>query len=101
MPDKQPAQKRHGKGFDEPVDAQGDTYAAPLALDLRQRTEINFDEHRDNHDPNQHAYRDIDPGHFEARDVLAGCGPGMPPQDPEPHTKLYTNGPKPTKKNHN
>src|SRR3546814_19953392 len=98
MPDKQPAQKRHGKGFDEPVDAQGDTYAAPLALDLRQRTEINFDENRDNHDPNQNSYRDIDPGHFDARDVLEGFGPGLPHQDPAHNKNTYPNGQKDPKK---
>jgi hypothetical protein len=64
--DKEPAEQRHAEGLDQPVDADRHGNAAPLLGHLVQGTKIDLQQHRHDHQPDQHRDRDIDLGHVHA-----------------------------------
>jgi hypothetical protein len=73
MGDEQPAEQRHREGLHQPVDADRDGDPAPMLLDLPQSRKVDFQEHRDNHQPDQHGDRQID-----LRDFGICPGPTQP-----------------------
>jgi hypothetical protein len=63
---KQPAQQRHRERLDRPVDEQRDADAAPVLAHLVQRAEVDLQQHRDDHHPDQQGDRQVDLGDFHA-----------------------------------
>ena len=57
--DENPAQQRHRKGFDRPVNEQGHADAAPVAANLFQRREIDPHQHGNDHQPDEQGDRQI------------------------------------------
>jgi hypothetical protein len=57
--DEDPAQQRHRKGLYRPVDEQRDADALPLPAHIAQRAEVDLQQHRDDHQPDQHGDRQV------------------------------------------
>jgi hypothetical protein len=70
--DEHPAEQSHAERLQEPVDADRDGDAAPSLGDPMQRAEIDLDQHRHDHQPDQHRDRDVDLGHRHAAERLKG-----------------------------
>ena len=68
MRDEDPGQQRHRERLDQPVDADGGGNAAPVLTDLAQRGEIDLEQHRHDHQPDQHRDRQIDLRHGRIAD---------------------------------
>ena len=68
--DKQPAEQSHGEGLHEPVHAHGRRDAAPMHADFAKRCRIDFEQHRDDHDPDKCCDRQIDLGHGGGSDRM-------------------------------
>jgi hypothetical protein len=62
MADEKPAEQGHGEGFYQPVDADRGGDAAPVAADLAERGEVDLQQHRNDHQPDQCGDRQIDMG---------------------------------------
>ena len=62
MRDEYPAEQRHGEGLHQPVNADRHRDSAPMLLDLPKRAKVDLEQHRDNHEPDQHGDRQIDLG---------------------------------------
>src|ERR1019366_8553924 len=74
MPNEQPAQQCHREGFDQPVYEESDADALHMAADLAQGAEIYLDQHRDDHDPDEDADRQVHLGHRKPTDDLKYAG---------------------------
>lgn len=57
----QPGQESHGERLDQPIDEQRDADPPHLLANLVQGAEIDLHQHRDDHDPDEEAHRNIDP----------------------------------------
>jgi hypothetical protein len=68
----QPGEQGHAEGLDQPIDADGHGNAAPLLGHPVQRAEIDLEQHRHDHQPDQHGDRNIDLGHGHAAERLEG-----------------------------
>ena len=77
MGDKQPAEQRHGKRLDQPVDAHGRSNAAPVRLDLPERAEVDLEQHRDDHEPDQHGDGEIDLRHGRSAQSMKHARDGL------------------------
>jgi hypothetical protein len=67
MAHEQPCEQRHRKRLDRPVDEQRDTDAARVGSNPMQRAEVDADQHRHDHQPDQEANRHIHARDFEPR----------------------------------
>jgi hypothetical protein len=79
--DEQPAEQRHAERFDQPVDADGHGNAAPLLRHPVQRPEIDLDQHRHDHQPDQHRDRDVDLREVHAAERLERRGQQLAEHD--------------------
>src|SRR5665811_352909 len=79
--DKEPAQKRHRERLHSPVDEECDPDAPPMLLDPGQSSEINFHEHRDDHQPDEPGYRQVDLGDLGRPDDVEYGGKELPKRD--------------------
>jgi hypothetical protein len=68
--DEQPAEERHRERLDRPIDEQRHADAAPVLLHLVQCADVDLQQHRDDHQPDQHRHRQVDLGHLHASDRL-------------------------------
>jgi hypothetical protein len=66
MTQEQPGEQRHREGLDQPVDAEGYGNAPPVLAHLPHRREVDAQQHRDDHHPDEDAHREIDARHLEA-----------------------------------
>ena len=57
------------KGFTRPIHKQRDTNAAPMGADFRERRKVDPNQHRDDHQPDQHRDGNIDMRDFGAADA--------------------------------
>jgi len=73
----QPAEQGHGKWFDRPIDEQRYANATHMTSDLIPRRKINLEQHRDDHDPDQHADRQIHVGNFQTANQFDAGGKGL------------------------
>ena len=60
MIDEQPPQQRHGKRFYQPVYTHRRGNAAPMAANLPDGRQVNFQQHRYDHEPDEDGDRQID-----------------------------------------
>ncbi len=74
MANEQPTQKRHRKRFDQPIDKQGHPDAAYMLFDFVQRRKVNFDQHGNDHHPNEQAHWQIDLRYFPTANELKNSG---------------------------
>jgi len=81
--DEQPSKQRHRERLHRPVDEQRDADAAPVLLDLRQGREIDLDQHRNDHEPDQNCDGHIDLGNFRRSDGLEHAGEQVSKGDAE------------------
>src|ERR1700733_3588795 len=81
MANKNPAEKGHREGFHEPIDEERDADAAPVSAHLSERPEIYFDEHRNDHHPDQNANRQVHLRDREMPDELKEGGEELAERD--------------------
>ena len=74
LADEEPAEQCHREGLDRPVDEQRDPDAAPVLPDLMQGTEVDFQQHGDDHHPDEQAHGQVDLRHFHGADGLERPG---------------------------
>ena len=60
MCDENPGEQRHREGFDQPVDPDRCRNSAPVLPDLAKGGEIDLEQHRHNHQPDENGDRDVD-----------------------------------------
>jgi hypothetical protein len=72
--DEQPAQEGHREGLHQPVYKEGHADTADVLLDRVQRAEIDLDQHRDDHYPDQQPHGQIDLSHLKSADALEHAG---------------------------
>lgn len=65
------------KRLDQPVHEQSDPDPAHVLSNLVQRAEVDLHEHRNDHDPDQQADREVDPRHLHASDRLKYPGQNL------------------------
>ena len=53
-PDEERAEQRHRERLHRPVDEQRDADAAPVLAHLAERAEVDLEQHRDDHQPDQY-----------------------------------------------
>ena len=63
MRDEQPAKQGHRERLDQPIDADRRRDATPMAVYLTERRQIDLQQHRHDHEPDQHGDRKIDLRH--------------------------------------
>ena len=68
--DEKRAERRHREGFDRPIDEQGHSNAAPVLTNFAERGKVDFDQHRNNHEPDQSRHRQVDLGDFRRADRM-------------------------------
>ena len=75
--DEQPAQRGHRERLYRPVDEQCHADAAPVLADLADGGEIDLDQHRDDHQPDQDGDRQVDVGDLGRTDGVEDGGKEM------------------------
>ena len=61
-------------GLTGPVDEQRDADAAPVLPDLAERGEVDLEQHRHDHQPDQRRHRQVDPGDLRRADGVEEAG---------------------------
>ena len=72
--DEQPAEQGHREGLHGPVHEQRHADTAPVSAYLAERAEIDLEQHRDDHEPDQHGDRQIHARDLEGAQQLERCG---------------------------
>src|SRR3954466_9088504 len=67
---KPPPEQRHRKGLDRPIHKHRDGDAAPMFPDLMKCSKVNLREHGNDHEPDEHGYRQVDVCDFSRADGL-------------------------------
>jgi hypothetical protein len=79
--EEEPGERRHRERLDRPVDEKGDTDAAPVLAHLAERAEVDLEQHRDDHQPDQDRDRQVDAGDLHAADRLKHAGEELAERD--------------------
>ena len=77
----QPRQERHREWFYQPVHHECDADTAHMLANLAERAEVDADQHRDNHDPDEYTDRQIYLRDFKRSDRLEKRGQGLAEQN--------------------
>jgi hypothetical protein len=70
MRDEDPGQQSHREGFHQPVDAERGRNPLPVRADGPERRQIDLEQHRNDHQPNQHRHRQIDVRDFRCAEQM-------------------------------
>ncbi len=89
MTDEECAKQRHRERFDGPVDEQRHPDTLRLGTDLAQRCEVDFQQHRDDHHPDQQADRQIHARDFQCRDPASEAGQRLSERDAGPDAQHH------------
>jgi hypothetical protein len=81
MLDEQPAEQRHRERLDGPVDEERHTDAPSVCENLAERREVHLQQHRNDHDSDEQADRDVHLGDLKARERLEGVRKQLPEQN--------------------
>jgi hypothetical protein len=92
MRDEDPTQQRHRERLDEPVNANGRGNAAPVLTHLAQRGEIDLEQHRHDHEPDQHRDRQIDLRHGRVADPMKDARQQLAERDADDDTERHPEG---------
>jgi hypothetical protein len=98
--DEQPGQKRHRERLHQPVHEQRHADAAHVLSHLVQRAEVDLHQHRDDHDPDQQAHRQIDLRDFHAADGLEYAGQELSERDARHDAQEHPDGQVPLENAH-
>jgi hypothetical protein len=74
-------------GFDQPVDPDRRHDPAPVISHLSERGKVNFQQHRHDHQPDQHGDRQIDFRHCRSAERMEHAGHGLPKANADDNAK--------------
>ena len=101
--EKKHGEQEHGKGLDQPVDKQDDEKPPGISSHLQDRTEIDLQHHRKDHQPDQHNNWDVDMaalGKFHGGKRRGDPGKKFPEHDTGNHADRHPDGEIPFKNIH-
>ena len=92
MRDEDPGQQRHRERLDQPVDADRRGNAAPVLTHLAQGREVDLEQHRHDHKPDEHRDRQIDLRHGRVADDMKDARQQLAERDADDDAERHPEG---------